>query len=152
MKISNYITTIDASRSATAKRLGIDNTPDYREIIQIKLLCKNIYDKLCFEFNQVIEFNSFFRSVKLNNAVGGSATSQHCKGQAIDLDDNDVGNAKIFNFIKDNMVFDQLIWEFGNTKEPDWVHVSLKSAGNRNQVLVSYKERGVTKYKSYPIS
>jgi len=149
MEISNYIDITDATRSVTAKRLGIENTPDNREIIQIKLLCKKIYDPICFEFNQVVNFNSFFRSVKLNKAIGGSATSQHCTGNAIDLDDNEIENIKLFNFIKDNLVFDQLIWEYGTSSYPDWVHVSYKSTGNRNQILVSYKEKGKTKYKPY---
>jgi hypothetical protein len=152
MKISNYITTIDASRSATAKRLGIDNTPDNIAIIAMQLLCKKIYDPICFEFNQVVNFKSFFRSVKLNKAIGGSATSQHCTGNAIDLDDNEIENIKLFNFIKDNLVFDQLIWEYGTSSYPDWVHVSYKSTGNRNQILISYKEKGKTKYKPYLIS
>jgi hypothetical protein len=90
----------------------------------------------------------------LNKCIGGSATSQHCQGEAIDIDmdgtPNGVTNKMVFNYIKDNLEFDQLIYEFGNDTNPDWVHVSYESTGKqRKQVLRAYKEAGKTKYKPY---
>ena len=97
-----------------------------------------------------IRVNSFFRCVELNEAIGGSKSSQHCKGQAMDLDIT-YGlnpNSEMFNFIKDNLDFDQLIWEYGNTENPDWIHVSYVSEfDNRNRCLRTYRENGKTKYK-----
>jgi len=91
-----------------------------------------------------------YRSPELNKAVGGSMTSQHCKGQAMDIDDKygHATNAEMFEFIRDNLSFDQMIWEFGNSENPDWVHVSYVSEEkNRNKMLKAYKNNGKTAYK-----
>jgi hypothetical protein len=96
-----------------------------------------------------IKINSFFRAPKLNKAIGGSTKSQHCHGQAIDLDDTygRATNAEMYNFIKEHLDFDQMIWEFGDDDNPDWVHISYVSADkNRNRCLKAYKENGKTKY------
>jgi len=87
----------------------------------------------------------------LNEAIGGASSSQHCKGQAFDIDGDKTGvsNRKIFNFIKDNLEFDQLIWEFGNDKEPDWVHVSYKEGANRKQILKAKRVSGRVQYSVY---
>jgi hypothetical protein len=85
----------------------------------------------------------------LNKAIKGAATSQHCSGEAmdIDMDGTSITNAQIFNYIKDNLVFDQLIWEFGTDKNPDWVHVSYESTGKqRKQILKAIKKNGKTSY------
>ena len=90
------------------------------------------------------------RCKKLNSAIGGSSRSQHCEGRAIDLDDTfgHKTNAEMYNYIKDNLDFDQLIWEFGNDKNPDWVHVSYVSSDeNRRRILKAYKLNGKTNYK-----
>ena len=96
-----------------------------------------------------IKINSFYRSPELNTAIGGSATSEHCKGQAIDIDDTfgKATNAEMYNWIKDNLDFDQMIWEFGDNDNPAWVHVSYVSPEkNSNRCLKAYKENGKTKY------
>ena len=97
-----------------------------------------------------IKINSFFRSAELNTAIGGSTRSQHCKGQAMDIDDTfgRATNAEMYHFIKEHLDFDQMIWEFGDDDNPNWVHISYVSPeGNRNRCLKAYKKDGKTKYK-----
>lgn len=135
-QISKYITLQEATTSQTAIRKNIPNIPAPKDIENMKHVAVNVFDKVREHFGKPIRVSSFFRSLRLNNAVGGSKTSQHVKGEAIDMQGtNGVTNAEIFNFIKDNLVFDQLIWEFGTNKEPAWVHVSLSKTKNRKQVL-----------------
>jgi zinc D-Ala-D-Ala carboxypeptidase len=98
-----------------------------------------------------IKINSFFRSIELNKAIGGSLKSQHCEGRAIDIDDvyGHKTNAEMFNYIKENLDYDQLIWEFGDEKNPDWIHVSfVEEDSNRKNNLRAYKENGKTIYKT----
>jgi hypothetical protein len=101
-----------------------------------------------------IHISSGYRSKELNDAIGGSQTSQHSKGQAIDIDmdgsSNGVSNADVYNFIKDNLEFDQLIWEFGTDKNPDWVHVSYVNGPNRKQKLKAVRTNGKTSYVNIP--
>ena len=96
-----------------------------------------------------IKITSFFRSPELNQAIGGSKSSQHCKGQAMDLDDvyGYKTNAEMFDYIRENLDFDQLIWEFGDDNNPNWIHVSyVDKQENRNRCLKAYKKNGKTKY------
>ena len=96
-----------------------------------------------------IKINSFYRGPELNKAIGGSRKSQHCKGQAIDIDDTfgHATNAEMYNWIKENLNFDQMIWEFGTDKNPNWIHVSyVNDKDNRNRCLKAYKENNKTKY------
>ena len=111
-------------------------------------LAKNVFEPLRIFFDEPIRVNSFFRSEALNIKVGGSKTSQHCKGEAFDIDAlNGITNKELFDYILNNLEFDQLIWEYGDEKNPDWVHVSLKMNGqNRGQVLRA-TENGYLKYK-----
>tara|TARA_R100000654_G_scaffold6_2_gene69 strand:+ start:441 stop:902 length:462 start_codon:yes stop_codon:yes gene_type:complete len=149
-KISKHISYKEATRSITAKRLGIDNTPDVEQIYNMQVLAENIFEPLRESIGKPICINSMFRSEKLNKAIGGSKTSQHCKGQAMDIDDKYgyATNADMFNFIKDNLDFDQMIWEFGDDENPDWVHVSyISKEENRNKILKAYKNKGRTAYK-----
>ena len=147
--ISKYFTLEDLTRSATAKRLGLKNTPTTEHEANLKTLAVAVLDKIYDHFKRNINITSGYRSEALNKAVKGSLTSQHSIGQAADLTGiGQVTNADIFNFIKDNVDFDQLIWEFGNSKQPDWVHVSYRTL-NRRQILVAYKEGGKTLYKPY---
>jgi len=114
------------------------------------LLAEEIFEPLREWVGGPIKVNSFFRSVALNEAIRGVASSQHCKGQAIDLDDvyGRKSNAEMFHWIKENLCFDQLIWEFGTDMNPNWIHVSFVSKEeNRNRCLKAYKEHGKTKYK-----
>jgi hypothetical protein len=151
-KISNYITLEEACKSETAIRKGIDNIPTEEEIKAIKLICEKVYDLLCEKFEIKIPFASFFRSVKLNKAIGGSSSSQHCKGEAVDLDLDsipNISNKELFDYIKSEesgIIFDQLIWEFGDDKNPAWVHVSYSAVKNRMMILKAVKINGKTKY------
>ena len=149
MKISDNITYAEAIHSETAKRKGIDNTPNPTQIEAMKLVAEKVFQPLRKWVGGPIKVNSFFRSADLNEAIGGSKTSQHCKGQAIDIDDTfgHAINAVMYRWIKENLDFDQMIWEFGDDKNPNWVHVSYVSEDkNRNRCLKAYKEDGKTKY------
>ena len=150
MKISNHITYAEAIHSNTAKRRGIDNTPSQTQVEAMKLLAEKVFEPLREWVGGPIKVNSFFRSEALNEAIGGSGTSQHCKGQAIDIDDvyGRKSNAEMYNWIKDYLDFDQMIWEFGTDMQPNWIHVSYVSEEkNRNKCLKAYKEHSRTKYK-----
>lgn len=150
MKISQHITYAEAIHSNTAKRKGIDNTPNSSQVEVMKVTAEKIFEPLREWVGGPIKVNSFFRSVALNEAIGGVSSSQHCKGQALDLDDvyNYKTNAEMYHWIKDNLNYDQLIWEFGTDVSPNWIHVSYVSEEeNRNRCLKAYKEDGKTKYK-----
>ena len=113
------------------------------------LIAEEVFEPLRSWVGGPIKINSFFRSPELNTAIGGSSKSQHCQGQAIDLDDTygRATNAEMYEFIKKHLNFDQMIWEFGDNDNPDWVHVSYVSdKKNRNRCLKAYKEKGKTKY------
>ena len=147
--ISKHISYKESIKSNTATRLGIENKPNEEQLKNMKLLAEKVFEPLREEVGGPIKVNSFFRSPELNKAIGGSTKSQHCHGQAIDIDDT-FGykkNAEMYYFIKSELDFDQMIWEFGTDKNPDWVHVSYVSPEkNRNRCLKAYKENGRTKY------
>ena len=150
MKISDHITYAEAIHSNTAKRKGIDNTPSEAQVSAMKLLAEKVFEPLREWVGGPIKVNSFFRSEALNEAIGGAATSQHCKGQAIDIDDvyGKKTNADMYHWIQTNLDYDQMIWEFGTDMQPNWIHVSYVSEEkNRNKCLKAYKEHGKTKYK-----
>ena len=135
--------------SRTAQRLDINNKPTVDHKQNMVKLAEEIFEPLRAYVGGPIKINSFYRSPKLNKAIGGSSKSQHCNGQAIDIDDTfgRMSNAEMYEFIKDNLDFDQMIWEFGNDSNPNWVHVSYVSPQqNRNRCLKAYKEKGKTKY------
>jgi hypothetical protein len=139
-------------RSETAKRKGISNMPTPEHIENFKLLAENIFQPIRDHFGVPIILSSGYRSKELNTAVGGALSSQHCTGEAIDIDmdGTTVKNAEVFNFIKDNLNFDQLIWEFGTDSNPDWVHVSYESTGKqRKQILKAVKSGKGTSYVPY---
>ena len=144
MKLSKNLSLREAVRSTTAKRLGIKNEPSDGEVLNLKAVSKNVFQPVRDNFGVPIYVSSGFRSKELNKSIGGSATSQHCQGRALDLDADvfgGVSNADIFFYIKECLDFDQLIWEFGNGENPDWVHVSYTSQeNNRNRVLKAYKD------------
>jgi len=148
MKISDHISMKEALRSNTAQRLGIDNMPDNDTLVTMQITAQHIFEPLRNHFNEPIYISSFYRSPELNKAIGGSAKSQHCKGEAIDIDDvySKASNADFFNYIKDKLEFDQLIWEFGDNENPAWVHVSYSLGKNRMRILKAIKENGKTKY------
>ena len=152
MKLSTHLDLSEVIRSDSAKRNGISNMPTEEHIANFMLLAEKIFEPIREHFGVPIRISSGYRSKELNAKIGGSATSQHCKGQAVDLDQdgstNGVSNADVFNYIKDNLPFDQLIWEFGNEDNPDWVHVSYVPNG-RKQILKAFKMNGTTKYFPY---
>ena len=136
-------------KSNTATRLGIDNTPNQYQLSNMEALAKHIFEPLREWVGGPIKINSFYRSPELNTAIGGSESSQHCQGRAMDIDDTFgvKSNAEMYDFIKENLDYDQMIWEFGDDNNPDWVHVSYVSSDeNRNRCLKAYKENGKTKY------
>lgn len=156
-KISDHISYTEATKSPTAERYGINNRPDAATLISMKHVAENVFEKLRAHFCVPIAISSFYRSPALNTKVGGSKNSQHVKGEAMDLDADILGvitNKQIFDYIRKNLDYDQLIWEFGDDKNPAWVHVSLKCNGiNRKQTLQAYKEKSwsgtmITKYKN----
>ena len=149
-RISKHITYKEATRSVTALRLGIENKPSEYELQNMELIAEKVFEPLREAVNGPIKINSFYRSEELNKAIGGSSRSQHCQGRAIDIDDfyGYVSNSYMYYYIKDNLDFDTLIWEFGTDTNPDWVHVSyVDSDSNRKRCLLAYKENGKTKYK-----
>ena len=152
MKISDHITYAEAIHSQTAKRKGIDNTPNPNQIEAMKVLAEKVFEPLREWVGGPIKVNSFFRSPELNTAIGGSKTSQHCKGQAIDIDDvyGYKTNSEMYHWVKENLNFDQMIWEFGTDTQPNWIHISYVSEdNNRNRCLRAYKDdMGRTKYKT----
>ena len=152
MKLSKNLSLSEVVKSNNAIRKGIDNSPNNDHLESLEDVAKDIFQPLRDDLG-VIYVSSGYRSDALNKAIGGSRKSQHSKGEALDLDnDNKNGaasNSEIFNYIKDNLDFDQLIWEFGTDEKPDWVHVSYTTKRpNRNQILKAYRQSGKTKYKS----
>ena len=147
--ISKHISEKEATKSVTALRLGLDNTPDGDTLNNMKIVAEKIFEPLREYVGGAIKINSFYRSSALNEAIGGSTRSQHCKGQAMDIDDiyGHKTNKEMFEWIKENLDFDQMIWEFGNEDNPDWVHVSYVSEDkNRNRILKAVRDEGKTKY------
>ena len=148
--ISKHISYREGVYSRTATRLDLDNTPNDEQLANMELVADEVFEPLRAWVGGPIKINSFFRSPKLNKAIGGSSKSQHCKGQAIDIDDTfgRATNAEMYYFIKNHLDFDQMIWEFGDDDNPDWVHVSfVSSEKNRNRCLKAYKENNKTHYK-----
>ena len=134
--ISKYITYQEATTSQTAVRKGIKNEPGDNELLAMQLLGIRVFDVIREHFKTPLRVSSFYRSPILNKAVGGSPTSQHVKGQAIDIQGTGkVTNKMIFDFIKENLDFTQLIWEYGTDKNPAWVHVSYDKDNLKKQIL-----------------
>lgn len=140
MNISKHITFEEATKSATAIRHGIKNEPSAQELANMKLVAEKCFEPLREWYGKPIRVNSFFRSKALNKKVGGSPTSSHCQGSAIDIDaGSKVENKKLFDWCKANLEYDQLLWEYGNSTGPDWVHISYVPQNNRKQILVITK-------------
>jgi hypothetical protein len=149
MAISEHISYKESVYSRTATRLDINNEPNDEQMDNMCLIAQEVFEPLRMWVGGPIKINSFFRSPELNTAIGGSSKSQHCQGQAIDLDDTfgRATNAEMYEFIKEHLDFDQIIWEFGDDDNPDWVHVSYVSEkDNRRRCLKAYKDKGKSKY------
>lgn len=152
MKLSNNLSLSEVLVSQTAKRLGLSNEPTKEHLENLEVTASKIFQPVRDYFKVPIYVSSGYRSKELNKAIGGAKTSQHMKGEALDLDADVYGvitNSDIFNYIKDNLEFDQLIWEFGDDKNPNWVHVSFSEGKNRMKVMKALKGRNKTIYKLY---
>jgi hypothetical protein len=154
MQLSTHLSLAEVTRSDSAKRKGISNQPTPEHIENFKKLAEKVFEPIRDHFKVPIHISSGYRSKALNEAIGGSLTSQHCSGEAIDIDMdgsmNGVSNADVFKYIKEHLQFDQLIWEFGSSSNPDWVHVSYESTGKqRKQILRAKKVGGKTVYEPY---
>jgi hypothetical protein len=154
MKISTHLNLAEVTRSDSAKRHGIDNTPTAEHLENFKLLAEKVFEPIRLHFKTPIFISSGYRSKALNDFIGGSASSQHCKGQAIDIDmdgsKGGVTNKMVFDFIVSRLDFDQCIHEFGTDANPDWVHVSYVKTGNRKQKLKAVRVGGKTVYQTIP--
>jgi hypothetical protein len=151
MKLSAHFALAEFTRSESAKRHGVSNEPTAEHLKNLTTLCEEVLEPIRIKFGP-INLSSGYRSKVLNHYIGGSLSSQHCEGKAADIDMDGMGsasNTEIFNYIKDSLDFDQLIWEFGDNNKPDWVHVSYNGAKNRKQVLRALKVNGKTAYAPY---
>ena len=154
-KISEHLSVKEVTKSATATKLGIDNSPTPQHLANLKLLAEKVFEPIRAHFGKPIGVSSGYRSAALNKATpGSSSTSQHCSGEALDLDQDLTGtgitNKEVFEYIKNNLEFDQMIWEYGTDKEPDWVHVSYESSGKqRKQILRCTRVNGKPSYSPY---
>jgi len=153
-KISEHLELAEVIRSEQAKRAGIDNMPTAQHIENFKKLAENVFEPIRNNFRVPIHISSGYRSEALNNAIGGAKTSQHSKGEAIDIDmdgsSNGVTNKMVFDYVYKSLNFDQLIWEYGNDINPDWVHVSYSASGvQRKQTLKCTRVNGQPHYEPY---
>jgi len=146
MKLSQHFDLSEFTRSESAKREGLDNTPTSEHLENLKVLCEKVLEPIRLKYGS-INISSGYRGKMLNHFIGGSVNSDHCVGRAADIDMDDVGtgvtNKEIFDYIKDNLEFDQLINEFNYA----WVHVGYRQGANRKQVLKAVKEKGKTVYQ-----
>lgn len=147
-RLSTNFKLSEFTKSATAKRRGIDNIPDKEDINNLQELVINVLQPLREIYGHSISINSGYRSSELNIAIGGAKTSQHCSGEAADVDTVD-NNTQLFNIIKDHLEFDQLIAEFYDNGQPAWIHVSYSTHKNRKWILIAAKVDGKTKYLPY---
>jgi hypothetical protein len=148
MNLTANFTLHEMTKSETALRLGIDNTPGEQEIANLTLLCEKVLQPVRDHYAKGVKINSAFRHPDTNRAVGGSTTSDHCKGLAADLEIPGVPNAELAEWIKDNLEFRQLILEFYTPGIPDsgWVHVSYDPDDLKKQVMTATKQNGKTVY------
>ena len=147
MNITEHFSMKELTHSQTAIKNGIPNIPkDPQVVANLTLLCEKVLEPLREGMKCPIRISSGYRSPELNKLIGGAKASQHNIGEAVDID-LDEKNAELFSYIVNNLDFDQIIWEFGDDKNPDWVHVSYKAAGNRKQLLKELKSNGKTSYQ-----
>lgn len=148
--ISKHISYKEATHSNTALRRGLENIPDDDQLKCMEEIAEGLFEPLREWVGGPIKITSMFRGEPVNTAIGGSKNSQHMKGQALDLDDTygHKTNAEMYHYIKDNLDFDQLIWEFGDNENPNWIHVSyVTHRANRKKLTVAFKKNGRTAYE-----
>ena len=149
MQLSKNFSLLELTKSQTAARKDIDNTPSPEHQENLKLLCTHILQPVRDHFERVVSVSSGYRSEELCLAIGSKITSQHAKGQAADFEIYGLSNQELAIWINENLEYDQLILEYWKKEDPNagWVHCSYKSEGNRKQYLKAYKENGSTKYE-----
>ena len=149
-RISKHLSLKEAIKSNTATRLEIKNEPRELDLVRMIEIAEKVFEPLREWVGGPIKVNSFYRSPELNSAIGGSKNSQHCIGCALDIDDTfgHKTNAQMFDYIKNNLDYDQIIWEFGDDDNCDWVHVSyISEDANRRRLLKATKMNGKTNYQ-----
>jgi len=149
MKLSENFSLVELTKSQTATRKGIDNTPSTEHQENLKRLCESILQRVRDHFNRVVSVSSGYRSEELCLAIGSKTTSQHAKGEAADFEIFGLSNKELADWINENLYYDQLILEYWKESDPNsgWVHCSFSLNGNRKQYLRAYKENGKTKYE-----
>ena len=148
MKLTENFSLLELTKSQTAERKGIDNTPSAEHQDNLKSLCTSILQPIRDHFSRVVTISSGYRSEALCVAIGSKTTSQHAKGQAADFEIFGVSNKELADYINEELEYDQLILEYWKESDPNsgWVHCSFNTEGNRKQYLRAYKENGRTKY------
>ena len=149
MKLTANFSLNELTKSQTAERKGIDNTPSTEHQENLKKLCENVLQPVRDHFEQVVSVSSGYRSPELCTAIGSKTTSQHARGEAADFEIFGVSNKELADWIHDNTNYDQLILEYWKKSDPNsgWVHCSYSESNNRRQYLRAYKENGKTKYE-----
>ena len=149
-KLSEHVSYKEGTYSRTGDRLNLDNTPNSDQLKCMHEIARDVFEPLREWVGGPIKINSFFRGEPVNTAIGGSKYSQHMKGQAMDIDDTfgHKTNAEMYYYIKDNLDFDQMVWEFGTDENPNWIHVSyVTHRPNRKKLTVALKKGGKTVYE-----
>jgi len=148
MKLSSNFSLSELTKSQTAERKGIDNTPSPEHQENLKSLCAAILQPVRDHFGRVVTVSSGYRSPELCTAIGSKTTSQHAKGEAADFEIFGLSNKTLADYIDSELHYDQLILEYWNESDPNsgWVHCSFSRGNNRKQYLRAYKENGKTKY------
>ena len=149
MKLTANFSLLELTKSQTAERKGIDNTPSPEHQENLKKLCENVLQPVRDHFEQVVSVSSGYRSPELCTAIGSKITSQHARGEAADFEIFGVSNKELADYINENLDYDQLILEYWKKEDPNsgWVHCSYTNGNNRKQYLRAYKEDGKTKYE-----
>ena len=149
MQLSTNFSLLELTKSQTAERKGIDNTPSPTHRDNLKSLCTSILQPVRDHFSRVVSVSSGYRSEELCLAIGSKTTSQHAKGQAADFEIYSLSNGELATWIKENLDYDQLILEYWTPESPNngWIHCSYNSEGNRKEYLRAYKNEGKTKYE-----
>ena len=149
MKLTENFSLVELTKSQTAERKGIDNTPSTEHQENLKSLCESILQPIRDHFGRVVSVSSGYRSVDLCVDIGSSTNSQHAKGEAADFEIFGISNKELADWINENLTYDQLILEYWKESDPNsgWVHCSFSEGNNRKQYLRAYKENGSTKYE-----
>jgi len=151
MQLSKNFSLAEMTKSQTATRMGMDNNPSEDEVENLRLLCERDLQPVRDHLNHTVSISSGYRNAVLSRKIGSSEKSQHCQGEAADLEIFGTPNNEVSDWIKENLMFDQLILEYWEPGQPNsgWVHVSYKKEinSNRKEYLMAIKANGKTEYK-----